>query len=124
MSEQATDSATPTATATEAPKCGAIFDAGIRNSRDLIRGLGALMGDLAASRVVPARANAICNAAGKILTTVHLEYKFGASADGGADGVPQFSLEPGPAPRRAMLRRGATTGRPLEAPRARATTRR
>jgi hypothetical protein len=99
----------------ETPKCGAIFDEGIENSRELIRGLSALLGDLALSRIVPARANAMCNAAGKILTTVNLEYKYGLKADGG--GAPTLSLA-GDHPK--LPRPGSSSGRAIAPPRARA----
>src|SRR5262245_15740901 len=58
-------------------------------------GLSALMGDLAAGRITNGRANSICNAAGKILTTVKLEQQYGEKGSGG----PTLELirpEPGP----------------------------
>jgi hypothetical protein len=97
------------------PKCAEIFDGGIENSRELIRGLSALMGDVALKRVVPGEANAICNAAGKILTTVNLQYKYGAKDSG----EPTLSLaSPAPSPP-TIPRGGSASGRSLEAPRAR-----
>jgi hypothetical protein len=68
----------------ETAKCIACFDGdGVKNSRQLIAGLSALMGDLAAGRITNGRANAICNAAGKILTTVKLEHQYGQREAGG-----------------------------------------
>jgi hypothetical protein len=66
-------------TTEEQPRCIVIFGkpGGIRTSRDLLEGLGALMGDVASGRIPNGRANAICNAAGKILTTVKLEQQYG-----------------------------------------------
>ena len=100
------------------PRCVSIFDAGIENSRELTRGLSALMGDLAASRVEPGRANAICNAAGKILTTVNLAYKFGLKA--GDAGSPYLSLSSGEDEPPRVPRPGSTSGRSIQPPRTRA----
>ena len=69
----------------ENAKCVVIFDrpGGITTSRQLVQGLSALMGDLSAGRITNGRANSICNAAGKILTTVKLEQQYGSKGDSG-----------------------------------------
>jgi hypothetical protein len=68
----------------ETPRCVSTFDkvGGITTSRELVQGLSLMMGDLAAGRMTNGRANAICNAAGKILTTVELEQQYGARPSG------------------------------------------
>ncbi len=49
------------------------------------------MSDLAEGRITNGRANAICNAAGKILTTVKLEQQYGRK-DGGDGAGPVLQL--------------------------------
>lgn len=79
----------------DAPRCASLFDraGGITTSRELVSGLSALMGDLAAGRITNGKANAICNAAGKILTTVKLEQQYGQK---GGDG-PSLTFVASPA---------------------------
>jgi hypothetical protein len=85
----------------ETPKCTAVFDdaaGGVRTSRQLVQGLSLLMGDLAAGRITNGRANAICNAAGKILTTVKLEHQYGnRGTDGSGPLLELMSSSPNPA---------------------------
>jgi len=80
----------------DTPKCVTVFDVdgGIVNSRQLMRGLSALAGDLAAGRVTNGRANAICNVAGKMLTTVKLEQQYGHKAAGDAAGPMLMLFQP------------------------------
>jgi hypothetical protein len=70
----------------DGPRCVAFFDkpGGITTSRELIEGLSALMGDLASKRITNGNANAICNATGKVLTTVKLEQQYGEKRGEGA----------------------------------------
>jgi hypothetical protein len=39
--------------------------------------MSALIGDIAANRIEPRQANAICNAGGKLLRIVELQHKYG-----------------------------------------------
>ena len=49
----------------------------VRNSADLKVIMGALVTDLRAQRVTPMIANAMCNASGKLIKIVEMEYKYG-----------------------------------------------
>lgn len=59
------------------PRCLAISEAHIRTSHDLKNFTAALISDLVAGRITPNIGNATCNATGKLLKTVELEYKYG-----------------------------------------------
>ena len=88
---------TTNGTGTDTPRCVETFDkaGGITTSRELVQGLSLMMGDLAAGRMTNGRANAICNAAGKILTTVKLEQQHGVRPVGGdpsASALPMLQL--------------------------------
>lgn len=81
----------------EMPRCTATFDrdGGLTTSRELVQGLSEMMGDLAAGRITNGRANAICNAAGKILTTIKLEQQYGSRPPGDGATLPILQLVDG-----------------------------
>lgn len=54
-----------------------IADRGIRTGADFAGMMSALMGDLISGRITPQVGNAVCNAGGKLLRVVELQYKFG-----------------------------------------------
>lgn len=60
----------------EQPKSLKIAEAGIRTSRDFRNLMSAIMSDVIASRLTPNVTNAACNAGGKMLKMVDLEYKY------------------------------------------------
>lgn len=51
----------------------------VKNSADLKAIMGTLVSDLRAHKVTPMVANAMCNASGKLLKIVEMEYKYGRS---------------------------------------------
>jgi hypothetical protein len=63
------------------PRCVEIADRGIKNSRDFRDFMSALMSDLAKGKIAANTGNAMCNAGGKMLKMVDLEYKYGTSPE-------------------------------------------
>jgi len=60
-----------------APRSLGLAERGIRTGKDFANVMSALMSDLLAGRVTPNIGNATCNAGGKLLKVVELEYKYG-----------------------------------------------
>lgn len=63
------------------PKSLPIAEAGIKTSRDFRNLMSAIMSDVIAGRLTPNMTNAACNAGGKLLKMVDLEYKYGTSPE-------------------------------------------
>lgn len=63
------------------PRCVEIADRGIKNSRDFRDFMSALMSDLARGKIAANAGNAMCNAGGKMLKMVDLEYKYGTNPE-------------------------------------------
>lgn len=61
----------------DAPRSLAIAEKGIKTGRDFANMMSALMSDLVAGRVTPNIGNATCNAGGKLLKVVEMQYKYG-----------------------------------------------
>jgi len=61
----------------QGPKCLAIFDSGVTDSRIYAMGMIALMGDVARGSISPTNANAICKAGGQLLRVKEMEVKYG-----------------------------------------------
>jgi hypothetical protein len=59
------------------PRSLEISERGVSTGQDLVNLMSSLMSDLIASRIQPTIANAVCNAAGKMLKVVELQQKFG-----------------------------------------------
>lgn len=57
------------------------MERGITTSRDFAQAMSAMMSDLATSRLAPQVSNAMCNAAGKLLKVIEMEYKYGKQVD-------------------------------------------
>lgn len=53
-----------------------IADRGINTSRDFADMMSALMSDVVHGRVNPNISNAVCNAGGKLLKVIEMEYKY------------------------------------------------
>lgn len=56
----------------------AVADAGIKTGADFAKMMSLLIGDIATDRIDARRANAICNAGGKLLKVVEMEHRYGA----------------------------------------------
>ncbi len=67
---------------TRKPRAFVIASAGIASSMDFANLMSALMSDIIEGRVTPSTGNAACNAAGKLLKIVEMQYKFGTVKNG------------------------------------------
>jgi hypothetical protein len=59
----------------------ALAAVGVRTGEDFARLMSALMSDVITGDVTPEIANAACNAGGKLLKVVEMQYKYGSKAD-------------------------------------------
>lgn len=66
----------------EAPRSLAIANKGIKTGHDFANMMGALMSDLIDGRVTPNVGNATCNAGGKLLKVVEMQFKYGTQGQG------------------------------------------
>jgi hypothetical protein len=64
------------------PRSLTIAAQGIETAGDFASMMSALMSDLIEGRVTPQVGNATCNAGGKLLRIVELQYKYGVQQDG------------------------------------------
>lgn len=58
-------------------RCAAIAAAGVTTGEDFARLMSALMSDVIEGRISPEIANASCNAGGKLLKVVEMQYRYG-----------------------------------------------
>lgn len=72
---------TPYRKTSQTPRSLAIADRGIKTGSDFADMMSALMSDLVAGRVTPQIGNATCNAGGKLLKIVDMQYKYGTTGD-------------------------------------------
>ena len=63
--------------ATGKPQCLIVARAGIDKGSQFAQFMSALIGDLIEGRISPQTANAACNAGGKLLKVVEMQYKYG-----------------------------------------------
>lgn len=68
---------------TSDPRSLAISEAGIRTGAHFADLMSALMSDIIAGRVTPQVGNAACNAGGKLLKVVEMQYQYGTKGDQG-----------------------------------------
>lgn len=73
----------------EPPQSLEIASRGINTSKDFANLMCSLMADVLAGKVTPVVANAVCNAGGKTLKLIELEYKYGQQ--GGASRILQLT---------------------------------
>lgn len=59
------------------PRVTSILQTGIKTAPDFAKCMSALMADIADESISPKLANAICNAGGKLLKVVEMQYKYG-----------------------------------------------
>jgi phage tail sheath protein FI len=62
------------------PRSLAIATRGVKTGGDFANLMSALMSDLIEGRVTPQMGNATCNAGGKLLKVVEMQYKYGTQA--------------------------------------------
>jgi hypothetical protein len=70
------------ANAPETPRSLAHSEKGIKTANDFANLMSALMSDLLDGRVTPSIGNATCNAGGKLLKVVEMQYKYGTQGPG------------------------------------------
>lgn len=75
------------------PRALGVAEKGIKTGRDFASLMSALMTDLIEGSITPAIGNATCNAGGKLLKVVEMQYKYGSSATPGKPRV--LELSPG-----------------------------
>ena len=76
----------------KAAKSAGFAERPIRTAADFATLMSALMGDIISGRVTPAVGNAACNAGGKLLKVVEMQYKFGTQS--GNQGQRTLNLVP------------------------------
>ena len=74
------------------PRSLAISERGIHTGEDFANLMSCLMGDIISGRVTPSIGNATCNAGGKLLKIVEMQYKYGTQ--GGSQGNRTLKLAP------------------------------
>jgi hypothetical protein len=74
------------------PRSLAASETGIRTGADFAHLMSSLMSDIISGRVTPAVGNATCNAGGKLLKVVEMQYKFGTPT--GTQGNRMLILSP------------------------------
>lgn len=65
----------------EQPRSLALADRGIKTGDDFANMMSALMSDIIGERISPNIANAACNAGGKLLKVVEMQYKYGGKSN-------------------------------------------
>jgi hypothetical protein len=78
-----------------APTSKEVASKGIRTARDFVDFMGALMADVVADRIEPAKAQAACSAADRMLKAVEMQRKYGLSGSSDQDLIPQKRLPAG-----------------------------
>lgn len=69
------------------PRSLEISDAGIKTGSQFASLMSALIGDIISGRVTPGVGNAACNAGGKLLKIVEMQYKYGTQSGDQGDRV-------------------------------------
>ena len=64
------------------PRSMAVAANGVKTGHDFANLMSALMSDLIEGRVTPSIGNATCNAGGKLLKVVEMQYKYGTDGPG------------------------------------------
>lgn len=64
----------------EPPRSLGLANAGVKTGADFANMMSALMSDIISERIQPDLANAVCNAGGKLLKVVEMQYKYGGKA--------------------------------------------
>jgi hypothetical protein len=78
------------------PRSLEIASRGIKTSHDFASMMSALMSDLIDGRVTPSIGNATCNAGGKLLKVVEMQYKYGTEGPGQQGKVLRLAIEETP----------------------------
>ena len=82
-------------TSKQIPRCLEVSKKGIRTGADFANMMSALMSDLVEGRVTPNVGNATCNAGGKLLKVVEMQYKYGTKGPGTGKRTLLLAMESG-----------------------------
>lgn len=82
MEEKSKTAAELQKTTQERPRCLEVAAKGISTGADFARFMSGMMSDLIESRITPQVGNAACNAGGKLLKVVEMQYKYGTQGNG------------------------------------------
>lgn len=74
------------------PRSLAISSRGVKTGEDFANLMSAMMSDVIDGRINPAVANAACNAGGKLLKAVEMQYRYGKQSE---QREPTLTLAPG-----------------------------
>jgi hypothetical protein len=75
------------------PRSLEVASKGIKTGKDFAKLMSALMSDLIEGRVTPNVGNATCNAGGKLLKVVEMEYKYGTKGEGKSGKTLRLAVE-------------------------------
>ena len=75
----------PSLAKTTQPRSLRISERGIRTGADFANLMSCLMGDILSGRVTPSVGNAACNAGGKLLKVVEMQYRYGTQSGSGSN---------------------------------------
>lgn len=77
----------------QGPKSTEIAKRGVKTGQDFAQLMSALMSDLVEGRIAPDVANATCNAAGRLLKVVEMQYRYGVVANGSSRKTLELTAE-------------------------------
>ena len=77
----------------ETPRSLVVANRGIKTSKDFADLMSGLMSDLISGKVTPNVGNATCNAGGKLLKVIEMEYKYGTDGTAGTKRTISLALE-------------------------------
>jgi hypothetical protein len=69
------------------PRSLAVAESGIRTGSEFASLMSAMMGDILSGRITPSVGNAACNAGGKLLKIVEMQYKYGTQSGSQGDRI-------------------------------------
>jgi hypothetical protein len=76
----------------QTPRSLAISTSGVTTATDFATLMSAVMSDVIDGRLPPPVANAVCNAGGKLLKVVEMQYKYASQPNKGTVGPPDLQL--------------------------------
>jgi hypothetical protein len=99
------DAAKANAKLAQGSRTGKIAERGVSTGREFAKLMSALMSDVIEGKISPQVANATCNAGGKLLKVVELQYRYANSGSGDLNLAGDGGVEPIDQPK--LLRRRA-----------------
>ncbi len=81
MAEEGKENTNRTTEVSPGARSTPIAEGGVHTGEDFARLMSALMSDVIEGRIAPEIANATCNAGGKLLKVVEMQYKYAGQGD-------------------------------------------